>query len=58
MAKTAIKGSTGGEKGGGRDFVKVVVSQMDIKVEIIERANLKHMEFMSLFTLQKPGLTM
>jgi len=27
MAKTAIKGSTGGEKGGGRDYVRVVVSQ-------------------------------
>ncbi len=27
MAKTAIKGSTAGEKGGGRDYVRVVVSQ-------------------------------
>ena len=31
MAKTAIKGSTGGEKGGGRDFVRVIVSEKNKK---------------------------
>lgn len=31
MAKTAIKGSTVGGKGGGREFVKVVVSQKNKK---------------------------